>query len=273
MNEEDFRKVRVEPYREYDKRALLRRMEGKLPNWIFVRWVNWYYRNFKRYEVKIARTSNGWLVCCDGVSLIAPTPKMNYYRLTLTGFAEKFERFFEIEKGDTVLDVGACIGDTTVPMAMKTGETGTVIAVEPSSQNMEYLKRNLARFQNVHIFEVAAGGSAGFMPLYISSSFMGHSLRDKTAKTINVRVDTLDGITEDFDCIDFVKIDVQGCEVEVLQAAPKTLTKTRKVVVETHYEGEDALFPKVAKILHDADFNIQITPDKVVHAWSATKEK
>jgi FkbM family methyltransferase len=267
LSEESFKNVPLEPYRTYDKRAFLRSLENKLPDWIFSRWANWYYRNFKSYKVKISRVSDGWMTCVENVRLVCSTPKLNFERLRLSGFSQKFERFFKIEEGDTVLDVGACVGDTTVPMAMLTGELGTVIAVEPFPPNVKYLKLNLAEFPNVHIFDAAAGGRAGKMPLYISPSYMGHSLKDKTSEVIDVRVDTLDGMTRDFDRIDFAKIDVQGCEVEVLEGAYRTLAKTRKLVVETHYEGENVLFPKVAKMLHDAGFSVRITPDKVVHGW------
>lgn len=267
LSDEDFRNVPVEPYQEYDKRALIRSMEKRLPDWIFARWVNWYYQNFKSYAVKVSRVSDGWLVCVEGVKLVSPTPKLNYDRLRLSGFSEKFLRFFKITAADTVMDVGACIGDTTVPMAVLTGETGTVIAVEPVPQNIKYLKLNLSEHPTVHIFEAAAGASEGTMPLYISPSFMGHSLRDKTGKTMDVRVDTLDSITRDFDCIDFAKIDVQGYEVKVLQGASEALAKTRKVVVQTHDEGENVLFPKVAKILQTAGFSVKVTPDRVVHGW------
>jgi hypothetical protein len=37
-----------------------------------------------------------------------------------------------IEPGDFVIDIGAHIGDTTVPMAIAAGKQGTVLALEPN---------------------------------------------------------------------------------------------------------------------------------------------
>jgi len=53
------------------------------------------------------------------LELLSPTPK--FLSVKLREFEDRMERFFKIEKGDVVLDVGACIGDTTVLNLTKTG--------------------------------------------------------------------------------------------------------------------------------------------------------
>jgi len=85
---------------------------------------------------------NSWLIQKGGITLVSPTPK--FLGFGLRDFEMRFERFFKIEPSETALDVGACIGDTTVPMPIKTGFTGKVIAVEPHPLNIKYLKLNLA---------------------------------------------------------------------------------------------------------------------------------
>lgn len=248
-------------------KRLLNKIIAGLPYGTYMHFINFYYAVAKDRSVKIKKHPEGWEITQSGVTLLASTPKLVNRRITLEGYAEKFERFFNIEPCDTVLDVGACIGDTAVPMAMKTGSSGTVIAVEPEPKNIRYLKRNLARFKHVYVIEKAAWNRQENLRFYISPSIMGHSIIDKTEHYTEVPTDTLDNIAKPFSRIDYAKIDVQGAELEVLEAASEMLAKTRKLVVETHYFGERALFPKVAMILIKQGFNVEVTPDRVVHAW------
>ncbi|MEM3448731.1 MAG: hypothetical protein QXQ64_05175 [Candidatus Bathyarchaeia archaeon] len=75
------------------------------------------------------------------MQLLSPTPK--FLGFGFKQFTNKFERFFKIEKGETVADIGACIGDTTLPMCVKAGADVKIFAVEPHPVNVSYLKLNL----------------------------------------------------------------------------------------------------------------------------------
>ena len=237
-------------------RKLKNKMIERTPSNFFEYFANLYYTmNFTKNEiVKIQKYRNCWLVTRyarateNGLALFSPTPK-SFGFLTLEGFEGRFERFFKIEEGDTVLDVGACIGDTTVPMAIKTGEKGMVIAVEPEPNNISFLKANTSKFNNVWIIEKAAWNRKETIRFYIHSLPTGHSIIDQSKDHIEVQADTLDNIVKAWDRIDFAKIDVQGAELKVLEGAEGMLKKTRKIVVETHYSGERALYPKVSTSL------------------------
>ena len=257
---------------------MLKKLKDKIikrtPSNLFEYFVNLYYTiNFTKKEiVRIQKYGNCWLVTRrargteNGLALLSPKPKF-LGPLTLKGFENRFERFFKIEDGDTVLDVGACIGDTTVPMAIKTGEKGIVIAVEPEPNNISFLKANTSKFNNVWIIEKAAWNRKETVRFYIHPSIMGHSIIDQFKHYIEVQADTLDNIVKAWDRIDFAKIDVQGAELQVLEGAEEMLKKTRKIVVETHYHGERALYPKVSNFLKTRGFTVRVTPDRIVHAW------
>lgn len=45
------------------------------------------------------------------------------------------------------------------------------------------------------------------------------------------------------------------------------LRKTRNIVVETHYFGEKALYPKVSTFLKTRGFSVRVTSNRIVHAW------
>lgn len=246
----------------------------RMPRSFFKNLANLYYtvNFFKKEPVKIQRYRDCWLVTKferdtgEGVSLLSPTPKF-LGLLTLKGFGNRFEKFFKIEERDTVLDVGACIGDTTVPMAIKAGNEGTTIAVEPEPSNVRFLKANTSRLNNVWIVEKAAWNHKEILRFNVHSTPTGHSIVDKFKDYIEVQADTLDNIVKNWDKIDFAKMDVQGAELQVLEGAKEMLKKTRKIVVETHYFGEKALYPKVCNFLKAEGFTVRVTRDRVVHAW------
>lgn len=208
----------------------------RLPNWAFALTINTYSKLFSK-GFKIVSSDGDWLILRNGgIRLLSPTPKC--LGLSLKVFQEKFEYYFKVEQGDTVIDVGACIGDTTAPFALKTGNRGLVVAVEPEPLNIKYLKINTCAFGNVKVVEKAAWNKREPMTFNVYSRPTGHSLTPigvGYVSTIKVQADTLDNISKSCGrAVDYLKIDAQGSELQVLEGARKLLKKVKKVVVETH---------------------------------------
>lgn len=222
----------------------------------------------KSGKLKIMKKSNRWLIQRQEMTLLSPTPKYVYF--SFKGFEDKFERFFKIERGETVLDVGACIGDTTFPMAVKTGAEGFVIAVEPHPINIEFLKSNLASFRNVEVVEKAVWNTAGVIRFNVHKTPTGHSILEHKERNRHIEVpcDTLDNIVGNRK-VDFAKIDVQGAEVQVLEGATRLLETTRKLVVETHdqYNEKKRTFPGVMKVLTESGYETRLTMGYLIYAW------
>jgi len=241
----------------------------KCPNWFFPSISNFHYAHSSKEKIRIKKVEDGWLLQKGEIKLLSPTPK--FLGFGLREFENKCERFFKIEKGDTTLDVGACIGDTTLPMVIKTCSGGKVIAVEPHPLNVKYLKHNLSGYVNVEIFEKALWNEKTTIKFNVHSTPTGHSIiADKERdKSINVSADTLDNLFGDME-IDFAKIDVQGAEAQVLEGGHRFLKNIRKLVVETHnrFNIRTRTYPEVIKILENYDYEIRFAKDNgVVYAW------
>jgi hypothetical protein len=73
-----------------------------------------------------------------------------------------------------------------------------------------------------------------------------------------VESDTLDAILDNYK-VDFIKIDIEGAEVEALKGATNTLDRLRKIIVEIHENN----FDKVKHILEDHNFEIEIITNKI----------
>lgn len=140
---------------------------------------------------------------------------------------EIYEQIFNVENGEMVIDVGAHVGLFTVKARKAVGEDGLVVAIEPEPKNAALLSENVEKhgFKNVVVVKKAAGNYKGKVKLYLSPGSRGHSLLPIRPSSINVGMDTLDNIAAELGLtrVDFIKIDVEGAELDVLEGAEKIL--------------------------------------------------
>ena len=220
-------------------------------------------------KVRIRKVAGKWQIKCDDLIFTSPTPKC--IPQGIDGFEDKFERFFKFEPGETAIDVGACYGDTTVPMAMKVGKTGRVIAVEPEPTNLKYLKMNLAKFDNCEVIDKATWKEKGEVIFHCHPAPTGHSIEPAKGRTRHIKIaaDTMDNLFMG-QKVDFVKIDVQGTEVDTLLGGQQFLRTVPKLIVETHSRTDPDLrtYPKVIEMVEAMGFKVKFTLDNgLVYAW------
>lgn len=139
-----------------------------------------------------------------------------------------------LHRGDVVVDVGAFIGEESLLAAKLVGPKGKVYAFEPSPTHIKRLADNIRRnnTDNIEIIKYAVSNKKGIFPLYEAgsgSSFVKNEaeyhIRSKSIKPIYVKTVTLDEfvIRRRIHHIDFIKIDVEGWDLQVLKGATKIL--------------------------------------------------
>ncbi len=164
---------------------------------------------------------------------------------TLSGSSEpQTVKWFRVEDGETVVDVGANIGRYSLIAARSASR---VIAIEPVPSNFSMLKENikLNRFSHVIGLNIAVSDRAGQRNMYLTgeANATKSSLdeewsrgvgRTDAIEVVRVDSDTLDnvvgrlGITS----LDWLKVDVEGHEVHVLRGAQLTLQRTKRLIIE-----------------------------------------
>jgi FkbM family methyltransferase len=177
---------------------------------------------------------------------------------------------FDPKPGNTVIDVGAHIGLYTLIAAKKVGPSGKVIAIEPDPENCNLLKRNveLNRLTNVTILECAAFSSNSKLKLYLPGKERGFTKlstimanRAVTENFLEIDATTLDhlmlmqGIAE----VNWIKIDVEGAELEVLKGAIVTLSVSNNIalLIEVHNVNNMDLYSAIVKFLQPYEFHIE----------------
>lgn len=136
-----------------------------------------------------------------------------------------------VREGDTIVDVGANIGALTVPMSQLVGDKGRVYAVESHPEVFNVLCANLAlngirNTKPLNAFVASTdpaswqGGASAPQP------FIGGTWRPSFLP--------LDSI--ELDACHFIKVDVDGSELEVLRSGEMQIERFRPLL---YFENED----------------------------------
>lgn len=138
-----------------------------------------------------------------------------------------------IKNSDICIDIGANIGITTIWMAKNSKK---VYSFEPEINNIQRFKENISanNVNNVELIQKAVSDERGTLELNILESYGHHSL-GKVATSKIVGSQKVDVVTlsdfckeKDIHIIDFLKVDVEGFEIEVLKGA-KELFKNKQI--------------------------------------------
>lgn len=154
-------------------------------------------------------------------------------------------KYLKPKKGEIGLDIGANVGKYTLTWARNVGPKGQVIAIEPFPDTFRALKDGirLNGFQNVRTFNVAAWNEKAILNMYITPYAGTHSVVENSDMGhIQVRARTIDSIVQELALpfLDFVKIDVEGAELNVLEGMKETIGKYRpRMVVEVRSYNND----------------------------------
>ena len=148
----------------------------------------------------------------------------------------------EVHPGMTVLDIGAHVGYYTLIMAKRVGMEGKVIAFEPNPVVRKIIEQNVDRnsYSHVVISPYALFSKEGY-GLLNGRDNLNSCLRPQPTKTdgsasimVFDRLKKVMGI----DKVDFLKMDVEGAELDILFGMQELLEKYHPVmVIEVHVDG------------------------------------
>lgn len=151
-------------------------------------------------------------------------------------------------KGKTVFDVGGYIGIHTLFFAHAVGESGKVITFEPNPKNYEELIYNvrLNDLANVQVMQIGLGRRDEQMSLVMDPISPGRATVEKERKNkmlraggrmVKIEVVSLDNLTKirKLPKPDFIKIDVEGIEMDVLYGMVDTINNYKpNLFIEIH---------------------------------------
>ena len=169
-----------------------------------------------------------------------------------------------LRPGDVVVDCGANQGDVTGPLA----DTGAEVhAFEPDPYNLGKLTERFAGVANVHLHAVAVGATAGTVRLMRAANWEANPDLASVKSTIvagghniagadGIDVEMIDlpaflhGLIAAHGRVAFVKMDIEGAELDVLEAMQRQglFADIQLTFAETHERKFKELRPRFAAL-------------------------
>ena len=192
-----------------------------------------------------------------------------------------------IAPGATVLDIGANIGAHTLPLAKHVGPNGRVIAIEATAFAYAKLQENLSLnseliAQTTLTQALLTASDSAPTETAIQSSWPlvdGEAVHDMTCgapkSTIGAKTCTLDTLLAELSLqqVDWIKLDVDGHELTVLQGSRKCLETYRPTIfmelAPYCYQDGSSDFADMVKILTSRDYDLFRLPSLTLLPQSA----
>lgn len=157
------------------------------------------------------------------------------YETKYLSFMEKY-----LKSGMIVFDIGAHNGYYSLLSSVRVGNKGLVVAFEPSSRERKRLERNISFnfIKNIKVEKNAIGSYSGKTKFFVRddretgcNSIKYHS-DDIDFSEVLVPIMTIDKYLQDNPNLepDFINIDAEGLEPEILKGASKLLQKKKRPV-------------------------------------------
>ncbi len=170
-----------------------------------------------------------------------------------------------IIQNDIVVDIGSNIGYYTILVSRIVGDKGKVYAFEPNKEILPILKKNIEinSCKNVSIIQKAVSEKNGRIKFYLMEENKAQSSTYKSGESNEeVEVDSvsLDKFFSGKKKPNFIKMDIEGGELNALKGAKKLLKKNIKIFLEykplkLKRQGLDP--EEIKKILMDNKFKIK----------------
>lgn len=161
-----------------------------------------------------------------------------------------------IFEGMHIVDIGAHIGSHAAQYSIWTGHSGFVHCFEPNPETFECLKHNLGGIKNIRMHCVALGRKSGEAKMNPIAENMGASFLSEGVGTPVVTLDSMN-----LNQCDFIKIDAEGFEPDILLGAENTIKKFHPTMFIEINQGalkrNNSSVEEVFKILDNFGYNFK----------------
>lgn len=168
------------------------------------------------------------------------------------GVSEEYfsPEFITYEDEEIFIDAGCCDLGTSVSLKTHCGSLKKVYAFEPDNENYQKClqKKNKLHFGEAEIYPYATWSDQTTLRLDAQGDY-GSSICD--SGTVEVSAMPIDLVVNPEDRITFIKMDVEGAELESLKGAKETIQRYKpKLAISAYHKPEDIItLPKYIKEL------------------------
>lgn len=178
-------------------------------------------------------------VTINGTTLFIRTQTSDL-AVAISSLVDEEYKEIRVKEPQYILDVGANIGTSALYFNKKFPDA-KIIAIEPEIDNFDILSKNTQSIENITVINAALCGTSGFRELQDrGTGSWGFTVTDvegsATGTKQNIDCMTLCDIMSEYeiDQIDWLKMDIEGGEKEVLENAEAWIDKVNIMTVELH---------------------------------------
>ena len=198
----------------------------------------------------------------------------------MTNHEDDIIEHFTPKQGDIVVDIGAHMGRYTIISSKRVGTNGKVVAIEAHPGNFEMLNRNikLNQLTNVIPLNYAVYSKETKIKLYLPEEESGYTIYNTIMsnragtedKFVDVNAQTVDYLLQlnqiREEEVNWIKIDVEGAEFEVLKGATNVLSKSKDIALLIEIHGSDNYIP-ILNFLSLYNFKIEFEKSNKNGDW------
>jgi len=200
------------------------------------------------------------------------TSRYGFYEEGLTAMVLEY-----LKPGMTFLDVGAHVGYFTLLASWLVGNSGQIHSFEPTPSTFEVLRFNASRNNNTYVNQVAVASESGMVTLNdYGPAFAGYNSmyqarmpevalnRVKSTKFQASAISIDEYVTRESLTPNFVKIDAESSEFDILKGMEQTLQELRPMIsievgdmdIEGVIQSRDLVMYLVSKGYHPYEFSV-----------------
>lgn len=177
---------------------------------------------------------------------------------------------YKMRSGDEhpyIIDCGANIG-LSILFLKNQFPNSNILAFEPDEYNFKLLQKNTKELQNVTILKKAIWKENGFIDFHDSGSQSSHISPVTSLKANNVkRIETIRLKDLLIKPIEFLKIDIEGAEYEVLKDCSQELKMVKNIFIEYHgFFEQMSKLTEIFCLLTESGFNYYIKEAAEIYA-------
>ena len=174
-------------------------------------------------------------------------------------FVKEVYRFDTPNQTPYIIDCGANVGLSVIYFKQRFPQA-RILAFEADPNIFSILQQNIARFnfKDVKLSPEVVWNEETTIQFYLEGGSSGHVTPDQaTANTVTVQTISLRDYLQEK--VDFLKIDIEGAEFDVLESCSDCLDQVEKIFVEYHStDGTPQQLGKLLQILTNAGFRYYI---------------
>lgn len=153
-----------------------------------------------------------------------------------------YNNICKVQEGDYVIDCGAYTGNTSVYFSQKVGEKGKVFSFEAMPETYSILCENIEKYNNILPFNFALTNKSSEIKFSSIATPGAKIIDDIDSDFVSIKGISIDEFVQlnKINKIDFIKMDIEGAELDALDGCKKTCAKfLPKLAISIYHKKDD----------------------------------